>query len=392
MRVRIRYLAYMAFGLVAVAVRWSVVDFASIDYTAFLSGWWDFINQHGHLAALRDSSFSNYNTPYLVLLALASYLPIRGIVAIKSISIVFDIVLAVVASRIVAAVRPGSPRLALVTFAIVAFLPTVMMNSGLWGQCDSIYATFCAASLLSLVRGRAWGASAWFGLAFAFKLQALFLLPLLVGVMLVNRLRLLALVAAPAAFLAALLPALIAGRSIISQISVYPAQVSDPSGLNGGTGGDPAAAATLTHNAPTPYAWLPSSTVWLYAGLVLVALVVLGFGIWLLLRKRPLTPGEVVLVAATSALLIPLLLPHMHERYFYLAEVLLVVACMVNRRYVVPAVALQIASISTYLAFLRGEALMPLALAAVFAMVAGVAATWFLVVDLRGSSRTEPVS
>jgi len=62
-----------------------------------------------------------------------------------------------------------------------------VMNSGVWGQCDSIYATFCAASLVSLVRGRPWAASAWFGVAFAFKLQAIFLLPVLVGVLLVSR-------------------------------------------------------------------------------------------------------------------------------------------------------------------------------------------------------------
>jgi len=87
--------------------------------------------------------------------------------------------------------------------------------------------------------------------------------------------------------------------------------------------------------------------VWLYAGLALVALVVIGFGVWLLLRRRSLSAGEIVLVAATSALLIPLLLPQMHERYFYLAEVLLVVACMVDRRFAVAALGIQVASIST---------------------------------------------
>lgn len=82
----------------------------------------------------------------------------------------------------------------------------------------------------------------------------------------------------------------------------------------------------------------------------------------------------------------------MHDRYFYLAEILLVVACMVNRRFVVAALGLQVASISTYLAFLRGEPLMPLALAAVFALAAGVAAIRFLVQVPRDSARAEALS
>ena len=131
---------------------------------------------------------------------------------------------------------------------------------------------------------------------------------------------------------------------------------------------------------------------WLYAGLALVALVVIGFGVWLLLRRRSLSAGEIVLVAATSALLIPLLLPQMHERYFYLAEVLLVVACMVDRRFVVAALGIQVASVSTYLGYLRNQPLMPLAVAAVFALAAGVAATWLLVQVLRASARAEVVS
>jgi Gpi18-like mannosyltransferase len=424
----IRRLAYVAVGVVAVGVRWAFVDFQSGDFVAFLSRWWSYIDQHGHLAALQDGSFSNYNTPYLVLLALATYLPVRAIAAIKAISIAFDVLLAVTASRLVAAVRPRAGWLPFVTFAVVSLLPTVVMNSGVWAQCDSIYATFCLASLVSLVRGRPWAASAWFGVAFAFKLQAVFLLPVLVGVLLTNRLRLRTLVAAPVTFLACLVPALIAGRSLLSQLAVYPAQISDPSGVGGtvggaasgggapggampggpGTpgvpggrggpaGGVPAAApaaqtATLTHNAPTPYAWLPSSTIWLYVGLAVTALVVVAFGVWLLLRKTPLSGGEIVLVAATSTLLIPLLLPQMHERYFYLAEVLLVVACMVDWRFLVPALGIQIASISTYFGYLRNQSLMPLGAAAGFAVAAGLAAAWLLVRTLRASPRAEPVS
>jgi hypothetical protein len=94
-----------------------------------------------------------------------------------------------------------------------------------------------------------------------------------------------------------------------------------------------------------------------------VALVVIGFGVWLLLRRRSLSAGEIVLVAATSALLIA-----------------------------VAALGIQVASISTYLGYLRDQPLMPLTVAAVFALAAGMAATWLLVQVLRTSARAEVVS
>ena len=61
-------------------------------------------------------------------------------------------------------------------------------------------------------------------------------------------------------------------------------------------------------------------------------------------------------------LVIPFLLPEMHERYFYVAEVLAVVAIVVDRWFIGVAAAIQIASMSTYVGYLAGSAIMPLEL------------------------------
>ncbi|MGV8907756.1 MAG: glycosyltransferase 87 family protein [Propionicimonas sp.] len=387
-------------GLAAagVAARLAFFGIQSGDFRAFLSRWYAFILANGHLAALRDDSFANYNTPYLVLLALASYLPVPALTAIKAISVAFDLVLAGVASRLVAAVRPGSVWRPVVAFGAVIFLPTTVMNSGVWAQCDSIYAAGCVAGLLSLVKGRPWAASAWFGVAFAFKLQAIFLLPVLVAVLVINRHRLWPLIAAAATFFFSLLPALLAGRSLASQLMVYPLQVTDSSGTGGAVsspvfprGRPPAGGFTLTdgysftRNAPTPYAWLPAeaSAAWKYAGLALAAAVILAFGIWLLTRHRQLGGAEILLVSATAALIVPLLLPEMHERYFYLAEVLLVLAAFVDVRYALPAAGIQLASISTYLSYFANREVLPLKLMAALALAAGVVAALLLVSTLN---------
>ena len=396
-----------ALVLMALALRWQFVGFQSGDFRTFLSVWYAYINTHGHLAALRDPSFSNYNTPYLALLALASYLPVPAIVAIKAISVLFDLVLASFGALIVREVRPGSTWTPTVAFGALLFLPTVTMNSGVWAQCDSIYAAGCLASVLSLIKGRPWAASAWFGVAFAFKLQAIFLLPVLVAVLIVNRHRIWALVAAPVTFLACLVPALLAGRSLMSQLLVYPNQITDSSGAAGNGGGAAGGAAggvpggvvaggarpsspgqgvgggftlndgqSFTHNAPTIYAWLPpnASVGWMYAGLGLTAVVVGGFGVWLLVRRRRLGSGHILLVAAAATLLVPLLLPEMHERYFYLAEVLTVLAIFVEPRHVLSAVAIQFASVTTYLNYLQNQSVFPLGAAAAAALAGGLIA------------------
>jgi len=73
--------------LLAIALRVSLYHVETSDYTVFLSQWYDFIQTHGGFAALKYN-FSNYNTPYLYLLTLATYLPIPKLVAIKTISVI----------------------------------------------------------------------------------------------------------------------------------------------------------------------------------------------------------------------------------------------------------------------------------------------------------------
>ena len=66
----------------AVALRLSLFAFESGDYRRFLSPWYDFIVSNGGFSAL-EYDFSNYSPLYLYLLALATYLPLPKLYAIK---------------------------------------------------------------------------------------------------------------------------------------------------------------------------------------------------------------------------------------------------------------------------------------------------------------------
>lgn len=142
--------------LAAIGVRLLFIDQVSGDYRTFVGPWYDYLTSHGGFAAV-GAEISNYNPPYLYLLAAATYLPLPKIVAIKLISIIFDVLLAGFAALIVRE-RFGRPVIWVSCFAIVLFAPTVVINSAAWGQCDSIYAAFCVGSLYFLIREKPWWA------------------------------------------------------------------------------------------------------------------------------------------------------------------------------------------------------------------------------------------
>jgi len=365
-------LTIVAVVAAAIAVRFLFIDEVNSDYRVFLSPWYDALAAGGGVRAI-GQEIGNYNPPYLYLLAAVTYLPVPKIVAIKLVSIVFDVVLAAFAGLIVR--RRFGVWTSVLAFAVVLFAPTVLINSGYWGQCDSIYAAFCLGSLYFLLRGRDWWACVFFGLALAFKLQAIFFLPALLIVLVVNRRRLLALVAIPATFVAMLLPAALAGRSWRSLLTVYPNQVT--TGDGGGAGGRGGGASTaglgsLTRNAPTMFQWVGGSSGILVLGLVFGALLVIGIGV-LAWRARPLTEPQIVLTVTTIVLAVPFVLPQMHERYFYLADVMTIVAAFHIRRFWPVAAAVTTSSLLAYAPFLWGSTPVPLPLVAFLELLAVLA-------------------
>ena len=60
--------------LIAFAIRWQAIDNLSGDMYHDLGSWFREIKNGGGLIALKDN-IGNYNVPYLVILALLTYLP-----------------------------------------------------------------------------------------------------------------------------------------------------------------------------------------------------------------------------------------------------------------------------------------------------------------------------
>ena len=302
-----RFLVLAAVTLLALLLRVRFFPFESCDYHQFLHGWFETIRQNGGLASI-GMDLGDYMPPYFYILALLSYFPLRDLFLIKLFSCAADIVLAFFVMRLVELKYPrgfAGPE----AYAAVLFLPGVFLNSAAWGQCDAIYTACLVACVYEFARGREKSAVAAFSIAFVFKLQAVFLAPFLLLMLLKGKLRARNLLIFPAVYLLAVLPAALMGRDFGNLLTVYFRQAGQYT--------------QISMFLPNLYTFFPEdSPAWVSTAAVFAAgaLVLLSLG-FLYGRKFRFTQGTVVSLALYFVLLVPYFLPHMHERYFYPADV-----------------------------------------------------------------------
>ena len=189
-------LLIVASGILALTIQYPMLPFESSDWALFLSKWWKVIDEHGFLALTQN--FSDYNPPYLYLLAMMNFLfpDMSGLTAIKAISIFFNFIMAIFVYLLVNLKYPtgydsppSHPSPATLAAITVLFAPTVLINGAFWGQCDSIYTAFLIAFLYFLLSGRTTLAFVAYGFAFSFKLQAIFLAPFILWTIAAKRIR-----------------------------------------------------------------------------------------------------------------------------------------------------------------------------------------------------------
>ncbi|MGH3549127.1 MAG: hypothetical protein ACRDQU_13655 [Pseudonocardiaceae bacterium] len=353
------------------AIRASFFGYQTTDYDTYFKSWYEYIAQHGGFSALKYD-FANYNVPYLYLLAALTYVPVPALFGIKAISVVFDFLLGFFVYRIVAVRYPGSwwPVLA---GAVVIYLPTVVLNSSMWAQVDAIYSAFGLGGDYFVLRRRPWLACLLFGLALAFKLQAVFLFPAVLLFVLRRRVPWQALLLIPTVYLLLDVPAALVGANFSTLVKVYANETNTYD--------------QLTLNAPNIYQYWGNFS---YSeplrplGLAVTELLVLSFIFLAAVRRIELTASRIVLAATVSALLVPYFLPSMHERYFYLADGLTVISAFYLPRRLWPLPVLeQFASAFSYAPFLLGRRLIDFLILSTVMLAALLLALWATVEDFR---------
>lgn len=320
-----------------------LLDHVTLDYENFLSHWVQHFRENGGFAAIKDP-VGNYNVPYLYMLALLSYLPIPDLYGIKLFSILFDVLLAWGGLRLTRQLleKPAAPLLA---FGILLLLPTVVLNGACWGQCDSVWAALCLWALAFALEERPLSSLTFLALAFSFKLQAIFLIPLWCALWFSKKLKFHHLFLFPCVFLLSSVPALLFGKPFRDILGVYLNQA-----------GDSVSWKTVNYNSPSVFSLFPRQAdppIWVPKAAIGAALLfTLGILALLFYRRRSLDNISLALAGTALSLGIPFFLPYMHERYFFLGGVLLaVVACALPA--LIPAAAgAELASLGGYHAYL----------------------------------------
>ena len=144
----------------------------SADYQMFLKPWIVFMRNNGYLSAFKHQ-FSDYSPLYLYYLCAIAYFKLNPLIWIKLLSVAFDFITAFYIRRIVLLKFPDKPRIADVSYFLALFIPTILSNSALWGQCDSIYSCFLLLTVFYLSSGKKVKALIFYGIAFSLKLQSI---------------------------------------------------------------------------------------------------------------------------------------------------------------------------------------------------------------------------
>ena len=367
----------VALLIVALLLRLTLFGFEGNDFRYFMGPWYDYIASHGGFAALKDP-FSDYTPPYLYLLAIAVALPLKKIYAIKVVAVAFDVLLAAFVARAVRERRRAGPLSSLAFFAVL-FAPTVVVNSALWGQNDAIFTSFLLLTVLLLIRNKNAAAMLAFGVAMSFKAQAVFLCPLLLVLLVKRRILFRHFLLVPAAYAVLMVPAALIGRPVADLLLVYTRQAGEYP--------------HLTMGAPNLYQWLPDNWGLLRnPGILLTIAVVLALAFVAARSALPIDADGIVRLALLSAVTVPFLLPGMHERYFFPADVLAILYAFYFPRFFAVPLVVGLVSFFAYLPFLTGRTIVGANVLAIvmLAVLVLLAHDWLRTLDLGagpGSAR-----
>ena len=353
--------------LFSLVIRITLIDFKTTDYVSFLLPWYNELYDLGGLSALKYN-IGDYNAPYLTLVALLTYLPFPPLYSIKALSIFFDYMLALSCMMFVHKLfkeHKNRGLYAFITYVIVVMLPTVILNSSAWAQCDSIYTTFLVLSFMYLIDEKYFKSFMLLGISFAFKLQFIFLLPVYILVYINKRnFSILHFMLIPLANFALCIPAMLAGRSIPDCMSIYINQTK-----------------TYSHYISMNFAGIynlflkgqnlistPNESL-AKCGTLFTIFIFIFSAFIIFLVKRKLTKKEIVSLGLWCVLTSVFFLPHMHDRYMFSADILSIIYLMLNKEKWYIPLAINFVSTYCYFAYLFENVSIPISYVSILLFV-----------------------
>ena len=339
-------ISFLLISFLAIATRVLFLDYVSGDYVYFLEPWFDTLESNGGLLGIKAYN-GNYNYPYITLMAILTYLPVHKLQLIKFLTIAFDYVLAIACKKLVKNLTiksKNSSLYSLVTYAIILFLPTVVLNGSYWGQCDSIYTSFIVISLLYLIKEKYFKAFVFLGVAFSLKLQFVFVLPLYILVYISKRkFPIYYFLLIPIMDLILCLPAMIFGKSLNDCINMYFVQAGTYNYLSMIF---PGVYDLILNHTASEYVEYVSGI-----GEAFIYFVILLFFItfiMVVMKNIRIEKEDVLEFALWSILVCTFFLPNMHERYLFTGDVISVIYFMTQKDWKKIYIPISVNAVSLY--------------------------------------------
>lgn len=304
--------------VLSVLIRYKFFRFESPDMHWYLLDWMREIMDNGGLASLREP-IGNYNVPYMTVLTIIAAFwraDADRMLMVKLFSTFFDYFLAVLVWLVLRKYRDD--RTAALGAAAILMNPIILLNSAFWGQCDIIYVTFVILSLLFCIKEKWFLTFLCFGIGFAFKLQTVFFLPVLVLCWVIKRFHFLYFLLIPIPNLILSLPAVFMGRPVTEILGIYFEQTT--------------AYPEMVKNYPGVHFIFRGDYKDLYWASILFTVFVIGSGMFYYLKSRIYSNKNLMAFSVWCIWSCVLFLPAMHERYGLAMEVLFLLYVLLYKK------------------------------------------------------------
>lgn len=345
---------FFALTFFALVMRYALRHIIAGDYKMFFEPWVATLREAGGgikgLAA--EFEYVDYTTPYLTILSFISICPfLNTLLLMKLVSIFFDFVAAFAMLAIVYD-RTKNATYAILGYGALLFAPTVVANGAMWAQCDIIFSSFVLWSVYFILRDKPNTALIFYGIAFAFKLQTFFILPLFVILWMKGKVKLKHFLWIPIMYVVGMIPSLIAGKSFWELISVYFFQANGAMDIY-----------ALSHKFPNVYQLIGTdSFLFEYADAgIWVTLCALMILLYVFARKQYTLSNELILrLGMLFTMTVVFFLPHMHERYAILVDVLSIAYFFYDpKKYYIPVLTI-LCSFAGYTIYLAQNNMIPM--------------------------------
>lgn len=335
-------IALFAIIILGIVVRISLRKFVSGDAKGFLIPWYKTIKSNGGLKGL-GTQVGNYNILYQFFIALFTYIPLNPLTVYKGFSSIFDFALAALGVAYVKKVWKAEYWKEFMAFTCIFLSPVAILNSALWAQCDSIYSFFCIAVLLFLFKEQYWMAMIFLGIAFSFKMQAIFILPFVLLYYIVNeKFSIKCFGGTIISMIVLALPGVFCRRSVLDIVYIYKGQIQESSDWS-------------FYNYPgfSNLFTNPESAIehvrYTKSLCYIIAIAVIGcLCAWVIYKKIEMTRYNYTYLAFLVTYAGILFMPAMHERYGFIYEILAILIAVYDMKTIAGCLALQLCSIITY--------------------------------------------